>query len=150
MKNLLLLVAAWAACAAQAQQPVNVQDEDSKLAIKVTVNGKLVNFSGTTPMMAGSRILVPMRGVFEMLGAGVRWDGATRTVHASSGSTTIALALGKNEATVNGKTVTLDQPAMSVEGRTMVPLRFLSQALGAKVDWLAADRTVAIVTGSDE
>lgn len=146
-KCLMPPVAAALVFAAVAQQPV-IHASDSKLAIKVTVDGERVNFPGTTPIMAGSRILVPLRGVFEKLGATVDWDRPSQTVTAVKGDTKVVLPIGKNHAILNGKPITLDQPAMVVDGRTVVPLRFLSQSLGAKVDWLAADRTVAVVTQS--
>jgi hypothetical protein len=120
---------------------------DRKLAIKVTVNGDPLEFKDAVPIMAASRILVPMRGVFEKLGATLAWDKARMEVTAEAGGKTITLQVGKNKATIAGEVVSIDQPAVLYHGRTMVPLRFLSEALGAKVDWLTADRTVVIQTG---
>jgi len=132
--------------AAQQPVPAHVHDEDSKLAIKVTLDGQPVKFTGTVPVMFASRVLVPLRGVFEQMGATLTWDAASRTVTATDGERHVVLPLGKNQAEIDGKTVALDQPATSIEGRTMVPLRFLGQALGASVEWLDAERTVAIKT----
>lgn len=94
--------------------------------------------------MEGSRILVPLRGVFEHVGASLIWDAEARTVTSSGGGKTIVLPVGKPTATIDGKVTQLDQPAMIIDNATFVPLRFLSEALGAKVDWLAADRVVDI------
>jgi len=126
--------------------PRGARSSTSELAIKVTVNGERVDFGDTVPVMQGSRILVPLRGVFEKLGASVVWNPATRTVTAVGGAKRVALTLGAPSATIDGQPVKMDQPAMSIDNRTFVPLRFLSQALGAEVNWLTADRTVEIRT----
>ncbi len=134
--------------APQHRLPEHIRDKDFKLAIKVTIDGDPVKFPDTQPMMVASRILVPMRGVFERMGAQLRWDQAMRQVTAERNGKSVVLTMGKNQAEVDGAMIPLDQPATSVQGRVMVPLRFLSTSLGVKVDWLAADRTVALITGS--
>lgn len=130
----------------QQRMPAHIDDRDFKLAIKVTLDDAIVKFPDTQPMMVASSILVPMRGIFENMGAELGWDQSTQTVTGTRGEHQVVLMLGQNKAKVDGKTVALDQPAISVKGRTMVPLRFISQSLGVKVDWLAADRTVALTT----
>jgi hypothetical protein len=133
-------------CLAAPQQrlPEHIHSSDFKLAIKVTIDGDLVRFPDTQPMMVASHILVPMRGVFERMGAGLAWDQAMQTVTAERGKHHVVITMGKNMAEVDGAAVPLDQPAITVRGRTMVPLRFLGQSLGVVVDWLPADRTVAL------
>src|SRR5579871_5351735 len=116
--------------------------------IGVTINGQPVAFQGIGPQEVQGRVLVPVRGVLEQLGADVGWLPQTQTVVASSGNVDIQLHIGDRRATVNGQTVMLDVPAMTIGGHTMVPLRFLSQALGANVSWNAPTRTVAIATNS--
>jgi hypothetical protein len=145
---LSIFIPALAMTMPQQQMPRKAKTINSPLAIKVMLDGELVKFADTSPVMEGSRVLVPLRGIFEKMGATLEWDPSTRVVKAQHGDKIITLPLGKSMATVGGETVTLDQPAMIVDRRTFVPLRFLSQALGAKVDWLTADRTVEIVTGS--
>ncbi len=130
----------------QERLPSHIDDRNFKMAIKVTLDGELIKFPDTQPMMVANSILVPMRGVFENMGADLKWDQGTSTVTAMRGDHTVQLVLGKNRAQVDGKEVALDQPAISVKGRTMVPLRFLGQSLGVGVDWLKADRTVALTT----
>jgi hypothetical protein len=78
------------------------------------------------------------------MGAKLEWQAANRTVVATGSGKTIVLPVGKSNATIDGKTVRLDQPAMIIDEVTFVPLRFLSEALGASVDWLKADRIVDI------
>jgi len=94
--------------------------------------------------LGGDRTLVPLRAIFEALGATVDWDGATQTVTAKKDSDVIKLQIGSNEMTVNGKTVTLEVPAQLINGRTMVPVRAIAEAFGAEVYWDAATRTVKI------
>ncbi|RYG42021.1 copper amine oxidase N-terminal domain-containing protein, partial [bacterium] len=115
-------------------------------SIRVTVNGEPVAFSGAGPRSVGGRILVPLRGVMEKLGAYVGYDGATKTVTANRGDVDLMLVLGQRSATVNGRSVTLDVPAEQYLGSTMVPLRFMGEALGAQVLWDAPSMTVQIVT----
>ncbi len=114
--------------------------------INVIVNGSPVVFAGLGPLQMQGRTLVPVRGVLEKLGAEVAWVPSTRSVIASTPSMDIQLHLGDNQATVNGKQVTLDVPAQEINGHTMVPLRFLGEALGGVVKWDDATRTVTIVT----
>ncbi|MCW3058916.1 MAG: copper amine oxidase-like protein [Capsulimonas sp.] len=114
--------------------------------IRVNVNGTPVNFSGMTPMQTNGSVLVPLRGVFEAMGASVSYNADSKTINATKGSSYVVLPLGSTSATVNGVTQTLSQPARAVNGTTLVPLRFVAQALGANVDWQAASSTVQIQT----
>ncbi|MGH2454208.1 MAG: copper amine oxidase N-terminal domain-containing protein, partial [bacterium] len=96
------------------------------------------------PIQIEGRILVPLRGIFERLGAKVIFDADTQTVTATRESVTILLRLGSREARVGDRIVTLDVPPLALRGRTFVPLRFVSEALGARVDWDERARTVLI------
>lgn len=114
--------------------------------ISVRVNGDPVVFSGTGPVSIDGRVLVPLRGVLEKMGAFVEWTPATRTVGAQRGTTNVQLRIGARSATVNGNPVALDVPAMIITGSTMVPLRFVGEALGAGVVWDVTTKTVDIST----
>lgn len=114
--------------------------------IRVLVDGSPVLFD-QPPVSIGGRVLVPLRGVFERLGAFVQWDPRTNSVTATRGSTNVQLQIGSTRAFVNGRVVVLDVPPMIIQGRTLVPLRFVSEAMGARVDWDAATRTVFITSG---
>jgi len=92
-------------------------------------------FFDVPPVMEKGRVLVPMRRIFEAFQAGVNWDEETKTITATKDSNTIVLIAGKQEALINGNVYHLDVPASVVEGRVMVPLRFISKALGAEVTW---------------
>lgn len=112
-------------------------------AIQVLVDSTQVFFD-QPPVVVGGRVLVPLRGVFERLGAFVQWNPVNNSVLAGRGSTQVQLTIGSTQAFVNGRAVLLDVPAMIVRGRTLVPLRFVSEAMGARVDWDPSSRTVMI------
>lgn len=108
--------------------------------IPIFINGKRLYFelSEVAPLIDNGRILVPVRKIFEQLGAELTWDDATRTITATKGSSTVVMKIGSKSAKANGKNVTLDAPPRIEDERTIVPLRFVSQAFGGKVEWDAA------------
>jgi hypothetical protein len=112
--------------------------------IAVLVNGKAVKFD-VAPVLDGSFVFVPLRGVFEKMKAQVSYNPVTHLVTARRGQTTVEVRVGDKLAHVNGETVFMLVPATSVGSRTLVPLRFVSEALGAEVEWSRTSRTVSIV-----
>lgn len=98
------------------------------------------------PVVVSGRTLVPVRALFESLGASVGWDEPTQTATASKGTTVVSVQIGSTTALVNGSEITLDVPAQTIEGRTMVPARFVAESLGATVTWENATETVYIST----
>lgn len=115
--------------------------------INVTLDGKVLSFD-VPPQIINERTMVPLRAIFEALGASVDWDQKTQTVTSAKGGTTIKLTIDNNTMFVNGAGVTLDTPACVVEGRTLVPVRAISEAYNTKVDWDDKTRTVIISTGN--
>lgn len=116
---------------------------------KTYINGKKVDFD-VTPIVVNGRTLVPFRKIAEELGADVKWVGGEKKVIVTKGKSTIILLLGDNTATVliGGKKtkVKLDAPALLHNNRTMVPIRFLSESLGADVDYYSEGALVVIKT----
>ncbi len=112
--------------------------------IKVQVNGNPVQFAGTQPAQISGRIFIPLRAVVESLGAEIKWEPSTQTVRGQKGEQEFSLQIGSRDATVNGKAVRLDVPAQLISGATMVPLRFVAEALGAEVEWNAAQQMVLV------
>ncbi|MCL6448751.1 MAG: phosphate ABC transporter substrate-binding protein PstS family protein [Armatimonadetes bacterium] len=120
--------------------------------ISVLVNGQRLSLD-TPPLLEQGRVLVPMRAIFEAIGATVDWDGQTRTVTGRKGDVEVILKIGDVNARVSGRNVTLDVAAKVVNDRTLVPLRFVSESLGAAVDWNGAAGQVVVntaVTGGGE
>jgi hypothetical protein len=101
---------------------------------------------GLHPYISGGSTLVPIRFVVEKLNANIRWDGETKevTVNDSRTQTTIKLTVGSDQASVNGKPVTLETPAELTDNSTFVPVRFIAESLGAKVEWDNDTRSVII------
>lgn len=102
------------------------------------------------PTIISGRTLVPLRSIFEALDASVSWDGATRTATARKDGTTVQVTIDNTTAYVNGEANALDVPAQLVNNRTMVPARFVSEALNARVLWDGNTQTVYIITNGHE
>ncbi|NLO22423.1 MAG: SH3 domain-containing protein [Syntrophomonadaceae bacterium] len=115
----------------------------------VYLDGKKLSFD-VEPIIENSRTMVPIRAIFEALGAKVEWDNDTRTVTAVKGSTTVVLPIGSTKPTVNGQVWPLDVAAKISQSRTLAPLRFVGEALGSTVSWEAATRTVSISSKSTQ
>lgn len=105
------------------------------LKVSVTVDGKQVEFDAQPYINQDNRTMVPIRFVSEKLGAIVDWDEASRTVTIKSKTTTLAMAIDSNAVLQNGTTGYMDTTAVIKQNRTMVPLRFISEYLGAIVNW---------------
>lgn len=112
--------------------------------VDVVLNGRAIAFSDQGARMMNNRVYVPLRGVLEKMGASVSWSDGNRMVTASRNGRTVQLPVNQYSARVNGSRYDLDAPARVVGGRTMVPLRFVAEAFGAKVDWNAAERVARI------
>lgn len=113
--------------------------------IRATLDGQPMMFD-QPPISRDGRLLVPLRGIFEGLGAEVVSLPGGR-IKATKGSTTVDLTLGSRTAFINGQSVMLEVPAMAIGGRTLVPVRFVSEAMGAEVGWDGATKTVVINSG---
>jgi len=113
--------------------------------IGVTVNGRALVME-TQPVVRDGRTLVPLRAIFEALGASVEWDARTQTITGKRNGTTVTLQIDNPVARINNNAVSLDTPPTVISGRTMVPTRFIAESLGAKVVWNGLTRTVSITT----
>lgn len=109
--------------------------------VQVFVNGNKLD---VTTVTVNGRTLVPLRAIFESLGADVLWDNDTRTAHARWDGGSLSLPIGSSQAVVNGEVRSLDVPAQLIDGRTMVPLRFVAESMGALVGWYQNTRAVTI------
>lgn len=115
----------------------------SSTEIKIKVNNKLISFD-QEPIIESGYTLVPMRAIFEALGADIQWNQTEKKVTGLMGSSKVELIIGKNVATLNGQEISLAVPAKNENGSTLVPVRFIAESLGAKVTWDNSSRTVII------
>lgn len=98
----------------------------------------------TPPMVVDGRTLVPVRAIFEAIGATVTWDSATSTATGIRGDIVVSIQINNTTAYVNGEPRTLDVPAQLINGRTMVPARFISESMGCDVTWHQDTATVGV------
>ena len=111
--------------------------------VSLKVAGK-VTTPDVPPIIVKNRTLIPVRAVFEGIGANVIWNESTQQVDITLGTSKVKLTIDSKTAIVNGMQVSLEVPALIVEGRTMIPVRFVAEALGLSVGWDNATRTVNI------
>ena len=111
--------------------------------ITVTINEQILTMD-VPPIIKEGRTLVPLRAIFEALGAQVSWDAPTGKITGTKGNTLVVLHVGNKSASSNGNQITLDVAPQIINGRTMVPTRFVAESLGAKVEWNAATSTVSV------
>jgi len=109
----------------------------------VILNNQKLNFE-VPPLIENGRTLVPLRAIFEAMGATVTWNDTTNTVTATKGSTIVILPMASTTPTVNGEIYKLDVPAKIVSNRTLAPLRFVGEALGGNVGWDENSSTINI------
>lgn len=98
------------------------------------------------PIIVNDRTLVPVRAIFEAMGAAVAWNANTRTVTSILGDTTVIMVIDNTVMTVNDVPKSLDVPAKIYGDRTLVPVRAVSESFGADVKWIPETRTVQITS----
>ncbi|RRJ67707.1 copper amine oxidase N-terminal domain-containing protein [Paenibacillus oralis] len=127
----------------------------AKVNVTVQVDGKTVSFPDAQPYYEDNRVMIPLRFVSEALGADVGFKKTAsgsivnQTVTTSLGDKKMSMNINSKQVVVGESVVTLDVPARLQQERTYVPLRFVSEALGAKVDWNQSKQLVSISTGKE-
>jgi len=114
-------------------------------SIKISIDGVIISLD-QTPYISESRVLVPLRGVFEYLGILVDYNETTKQVIAKSDDVEIVMNIGEDLVLLNGQITELDVGTILKSGRTYVPIRFIAEAFGHFVDWDGENRTVIIET----
>ncbi|MHA6534734.1 C40 family peptidase [Paenibacillus sp. BAC0078] len=99
---------------------------------------------GVPPLNLNGTVLVPMRGLFEAQGAKLSWNNADKIVTATKADTTLTYRIGALTADLNGRTLSVEVPGQIAGNSAMIPLRFISEALGSKVDWVPSTQSVQI------
>lgn len=123
--------------------PTSVMDAAARISIYIN-DAELS--SAQAPVMKGGRVLVPLRSIFEGLDAKVQYTNRTKTIVATRDDQEVTLKLGSKTAYINGEAISLDVPANTIKGNTMVPIRFVSEAFGEKVFWNSRNQRVDIKT----
>ncbi|WP_340027606.1 copper amine oxidase N-terminal domain-containing protein [Paenibacillus sp. FSL H7-0940] len=123
--------------------PTSVMDAAARISIYIN-DAELS--SAQAPVMKGGRVLVPLRSIFEGLDAKVQYTNRTKTIVATRDDQEVTLTLGSKTAYINGEAISLDVPANTIKGNTMVPIRFVSEAFGEKVFWNSRNQRVDIKT----
>jgi hypothetical protein len=133
--------AALAVAAFQAVSLCAAQD------VQVNVDGQALTFPDTQPqLMYSDNVMIPVRPVLEHMGGEVHWDSATKTVTANVKGKEIEFKIYEPVATVDGKYLDLQNAPVMVNGRTVIPMRFLVDAFGAQVNWSETDKMLSIDT----
>lgn len=117
----------------------------SNTDIKVKLDGNLITFD-TPPCLIGGRTMVPLRAIFEALGATVSWDDTSKTVTSYNEAYLVKCTIGRNEIHINDSVKIMDVAPMIIDGRTLVPARFIAEAFACNVDWDSENRTVNITS----
>lgn len=122
-----------------------VQPGQASEVVKIEMNGLPVEFD-TPAVIINGRVMVPFRGLTELLDVQVEWQADTQTVTAVGQGSQIKLQVGSQTAFQNQQQVQLDAPPMLTQGRVLVPLRFFSEAFGCQVAWNPEDRVVQLAS----
>lgn len=136
---LLTVVMAFSVCA-------SAQD-----AISVELNGQVLAFD-VPPQLINDRTMVPMRAIFENLGANVEWIGTHELIVATKGVNIITMKIGSNVMVIQDvvaneqQVIELDVPPQVINDRTLVPVRAIAEGLSATVEWVGETQTVVIKT----
>lgn len=147
MKKILLVVCITVLFLSSCFTPTTAQTE----IIHVTVDGKAVTFPDAKPFTdQNGRTLIPVAFVAQALGANVKWDGKAQEVNISKDDIKIKIKIGDNNLLVNNSIRAMDTKAIVKYNRTFVPIRYVAEGLGSKVDWNGKTRTVIITTSKEK
>lgn len=116
--------------------------------ITVTLDGNQINFD-VPPQIIDDFTFVPMRAIFEALGANVTWDESTRTVASTRGNTEIIMTIDSGDMLVNNDVITLEAPPRIIDGRTLVPVRAVAESFDCTVEWNGDTRAVTITSAPE-
>ncbi|MFE6799087.1 copper amine oxidase N-terminal domain-containing protein [Paenibacillus chitinolyticus] len=130
---------------------VSAESAGTNRIITLTIDNPQADIDGQKTLMPAAPILmkdtsmVPFRFLGELLGAEVGWENSTQTVTLKGTGQTVTLSVGQREASVNGVSTILDQPAAIVNDTTLVPLRFIAESLNRNVAYDNASKVITIV-----
>lgn len=146
MKNPIKIVTGVAVLAAMLIAPLSQVAHAERgpwMPIQVNIEGKLLKMP-TNPVIESGTTLVPMRAIFEALGAEIKWNNETQTVTGTKDATKVELTIGSKTVKKNGTVSQLAVAPKLVDGNTMIPLRYVSESLDMHVAWIGSERQVYI------
>ena len=149
----LLTAALTAALAAAAFTAVHARETQIEFTINnayMKVNGVSAEIDpgkGTAPVIRDGRTLLPIRAVVEAMGGEVEWKADTKTTVLKKDGNTVELTIGSNTAYLNGQGDKIDTAPVIINGRTMLPLRYVAESFGFKTDWDADTKSITITAG---
>lgn len=147
MRHLVFLAFTVVLIVASFALPAYAQEQGG--GIPVVIDGLPVTFD-VQPVIQDGCTLVPFRAIAEALNVEVSWDGSTQTVSATDKKTCIRLQIGNKTAYRNDSPILLDVPPKLINSRTLIPLRFFSEAFGCKVEWDSSMNVVRITSPRKE
>lgn len=120
-------------------------DEENTQEITVILDGNEISFD-QPPVVENGRTLVPFRAILEAMGADISWDSETKTITCKKDDTTVLITVGGDYININGEDSPVDVPAKIENGRTLVPLRAVSESFKTEVLWDAETKIITIKT----
>ena len=124
-------------------------DKTEEKIIRILINNKFLS-TDQPPVLINDRTMVPLRAIFEALGATVDWNDTEKSVTAKKDNTSVYMQIGNNKITVNGNITELDVPAQIVNDRTMVPVRAVAEAFDCNVNWNGYQKYVIITPNGQQ
>lgn len=124
--------------------------QNSKNAAILQIGSNVISINGSestldaVPIIQNDRTLLPLRAVVEGLGGSVAWEDETKTAVFAKGDKVIFMTIGSKTAFVNTTEYTMDTEPVIIDGRTMLPIRFVAENLGFDVDWDGNTRTITV------
>ena len=112
--------------------------------ISLVIDGQ-IKTPDVAPQIIDGRTMVPVRAIFEALGAMVTWDNNTQTAQGVLGDTVIKITIGNSYLLKNGKVIELDSPAVVISDRTLVPVRAIAESFDCVVNWYSETQVVEIL-----
>ena len=116
--------------------------------ISITVDGEALETDTPAQIIEG-RTMVPLRAIFEALGANVEWDGSSKSIRAQKDDVSINMQIDNKTFKVGSEEKEIDVPPLIIEGRTMVPARAVAESLNCEVEWDSVNKSVIITTKED-
>lgn len=141
MKNLKKLFALAVSCIVLSSSLTAFAEND----VTVSLNGKTLDFE-VAPQIVEDVTMVPLRAIFEELGASVFWNDDDKSILGVKDNVIVMLQIGNNKLFINNSNVELETPPIIVSDRTLVPLRAIAESFDCTVDWNDSTKAVIITT----